>query len=164
MKKIFQIQAILFLGIFSLIFNTGCKKESTSEATKVTAHTYTVNSWAFDSPNYYTDLDVPELTSDNLNSAAVMVYYSVSQGVWISVPNTVYGTLHDYHMGFLTSVNRVEVTWFYDGTSNGSDPNTYYSTSVMCKVVVIPSSQRNANPDIDLTDYEQVKARFHLAD
>lgn len=164
MKKTISTQLILLFGIIGLTFSSACKKETVSASSKVTSHTFNVTSWGWDSPNYYTDLGVAEITADNLNSVAVMVYYSVSQGVWISVPNTVYGTLHDYHMGFLTSAGRVEVTWFYDGTSSGSDPNAYYSTNVQCKVVVIPESERKANPDIDLTNYEQVKARFKLAD
>jgi hypothetical protein len=148
-----------------VLFNAGCKKETPGTTNvNVIAHTYSVSSWQFASPNYYTDLGVAELTSSNINTAAVMVYFSKNPGTWIAVPYTQYETLHDYHMNFLTSAGTVEVRWFYDGTSAGSDPNAYYSATIQCKVVVIPQSVRLANPDLDVTNYNAVKTRFDLKD
>lgn len=144
---------------------SGCESEEPVDPAKqVSSHTFSVGSWSYSSPVHYADLPVSEITSANINSAGVMVYYSVYQNVWISVPYTVYGTLHDYHMGFVYDPGTVEVTWMYDGTSAGSDPNTYYGTTVRCKVVVVPSAARLANPDIDWNDYEEVKERFDLKD
>jgi hypothetical protein len=68
-------------------------------------------------------------------------------------------------MGFNTRTGSVQVTWVYDSQfSAGDDPNEYYGTTVRYKIVVIPESQRKANPDLDLTNYEAVKATFHLKD
>lgn len=161
MKRLL-LALITFLPV-SILF-LSCGKDDTSPSSQVAAHTYSVGTWYWDAPHHYVDLEVTELTAANVQSAGVMVYYSVSPGTWISVPYTVYGTVHDYHMGFSYAQNVVEVTWLYDGPSSGSDPNTYYSTTVKCKVVVVPSSVRQANPDLDWNDYEEVKNTFDLKD
>jgi hypothetical protein len=163
MRKSFIILTGLIAAL-SVFISSGCRDQAVDPATQVSSHTYSVSSWYWSAPHHYVDLGVEELTSSNLNSAGVMVYYSVSSGTWISVPYTVYGTVHDYHMGFHYAAGTVRVTWLYDGPSSGSDPNSYYSATVKCKVVVIPSSARLAHPDVDWNNYEEVRQRFHLND
>jgi hypothetical protein len=157
------ITTLVILSAVSMLYYS-CGKDSAAPESQVTAHTYSVSTWYWDAPHHYVDLQIDELTAANVQSAGVMVYYSVTPGTWISVPYTVYGTLHDYHMGFSYAQNVVEVTWLYDGPNSGSDPNAYYSTTVKCKVVVVPSSVRQANPDVDWNNYDQVKRTFHLKD
>lgn len=168
MKKTLRITSLLFITT-TLLFFAGCKKSSTGPAGKdgsanVTATTYSAGSWAWSSPNYYVNLSVPELTSANINSAAVMVYFKTANN-WIAVPYTQYNSPADYYMNFNTSVGNVQVTWFYDSSlSSGSDPNAYYSTTVQYKVVVIPPTVAKANPGLNLKDYAAVKTRFNLPD
>lgn len=167
MKNKLQITGILLLLISSLLVN-GCKKEGPpgpAGNANVTSRTFYVSSWSWDSPNYYADFNVPELTADNINSAAVLVYFRTTSGTWYAVPYTQYTSSSDYHMGFITVAGTVEVTWFYDNPlSSGSDPNAFYGTTVYYKVVVIPPAERKANPNLDLNNYEAVKAAFHLKD
>jgi hypothetical protein len=165
MKTTFSFVLMAAVAGSVLLTFSGCdSEEPVDPAKQVSAHTFSISNWNYASPEHYADLPVAAITSANINSVGVMVYYSAYPDVWVSVPYTVYGTVHDYHMGFLYDPGTVEVTWMYDGTSMGSDPNTYYGTTVKCKVVVVPSTARLANPNLDWNDYEQVKRRFHLKD
>jgi hypothetical protein len=161
MKHLDKISSIIFLFTLSVLI-VQCEDPAVDPATQVKSHTYSVGTWYWSSPHHYVNLDVPELTASNVQTAGVLVYYSSQPNVWTSVPYTVYGTLHDYHMGFRYAENLVEVTWMYDGASAGDDPNTYYSTTVKCKVVIVPSSARMANSDLDWNNFEEVQKRFDL--
>ncbi len=109
---------------------------------------------------WYTNLSVPALTLANINSAAVQVYFSTTRDVWFAVPFTEVASTN-YYMNFLTAPGDVEITWTYNG-GLGSDPNTYYSTAVQAKVVVIPLSA--TKPNVNLNNYSEVKAAYHLND
>ena len=167
MKKTLRINGIVFLAITTLMISS-CKKEGPQGPAgnaNVTSTLFSASSWAWSSPNYYCDFTVPELTSSNINSAAVLVYFSTVSGIWIAVPYTQYTNAYDYHMAFNTRAGMVEVTWVYDSSlSSGSDPNAYYGVTVQYKVVVIPPSARLANPNIDYTNYNEVKTAFNLKD
>lgn len=165
MKKKLQTTGIVLLT-FTLLLLNGCKKENPGPAgSTVTARTFTVSSWTWSSPYYYVNLGVPELTSGNINDAAVMVYFKANSSAWSALPYTQYNSPANYYMGFNTNSNNVQVNWVYDSSfSSGDDPNDYYGTQVRCKVVVIPPAERKANPNIDLTDYEAVKKAYHLED
>lgn len=161
MKKIYTTSITLLFFMIGILL-TNCEDAQVDPATQVKAHTFTVSSWYWSTPHHYTNLAVSEITSANLESVGVLVYYSTQSNVWTSVPYTVYGTLHNYYMGFRYLPGIVEVTWLYDGPSSGSDPNAYYGVNVKCKVVVVPSSAKVANPDLDWNNYEEVSRRFDL--
>lgn len=167
MKKTLQLFSLVTL-IVMLTFVSGCKKNNNNNSSnnnvKVLSSSFTITSWSWSSPNYYSNLSVPELTSDNINTAAVMVYFSTGSN-WIAIPFTQYNSPYNYYMGFNTGVGKVQVTWTYDSSlSSGDNPNTYYSATVKCKVVVIPPAKISANPDLNLKDYKAVKERFNLKD
>lgn len=165
-----KIYLTILFGITILVLN-GCKKKETPGPAgkdgnaNVTSTIFSAASWSWNSPHYYVNLSVPELTSSNINSAAIMVYFSTTGSGWIAVPYTQYDSPYDYFMGFNTSVGNVQVTWFYDSSaSSGSNPNTYYATTVKYKVVIIPPALVKANPNLNLDDYSAVKKRFNLKD
>jgi hypothetical protein len=141
-----------------------CRKKDVGNA-DITTRTFSVSSWTWRSPDYYTDLSVPELTSDNINVAGVMVYFSRSSNNWIAVPYTQYNSPYNYVMNFSSAPGTIEVSWFYDtGLFQGSDPNAYYNTTVQIKVVVIPPADRIKYPDVDYKNYNEVKKAFNLND
>lgn len=166
MKKI----KLICLIIFTIAFN-GCKKTETGPAGKdgnanVSATVFSVSSWSWSAPQYYSNLTVPEITSDNLTSSAIMAYFSKDNANWVALPFTQYNTPSNYFMGFNTSVGSVQITWIYDSSlSAGSNPNTFYSVgSTKFKIVVIPSAIKKTHPNIDMKNYKEVKRTFGLPD
>ena len=173
MKKNIQLHAVLISGIVLFLIN-GCSKDGATGPqgpigkdgkTNVITANFTMGSWLYKSPYYYENLYVPELTTQNIDSALVMVYFSTISSNWLALPYTQYNSPSDYYMGFVTSSDTVQVTWVYDGSlSSGKDPNTYYQTTVKCKVVVIPPNERRAHPNVNHHDYAEVKAAYNLKD
>ena len=171
MTRAIQIKTILFLGAVVLLIN-GCKKDGATGPqgpagqnghTNVFSNTYTMSSWSYITPHYYMNLSVPELTVNNIDSSLVMVYFSTTGSNWFALPYTQYNSPSDYYMGFASSSGNVQVTWVYDSSlSTGSDPNTYYGTTIKCKVVVIPRAMKQ--PHINHMNYEEVKTSYSLKD
>ncbi len=167
--KILKINTTLFFGVLIILFNS-CKKNTAGPAGKdgsanVTSTVFNASSWTYSSPYYYINLNVPELTSSNINSAAVMVYFSKSNGSWIAIPYTQYNLPSNYFMGFSSTIGNVQVTWFYDSSlSSGSNPNIFYGVTINLKVVVIPPAMIKLYPNIDLKNYNEVKETFNLKD
>ncbi len=158
------------LGVTLLMLIASCEKpededKETDDDVKVESRTFPNSSWSYTSPHHYIDLSVPELTTDNINSAAVLVYFSIVEGTWRAVPYTEYTSTYNYFMNFTTSVSSVKVTWTYNSAlSGGDDPNKYYGTNVKFKVVVIPSTVNAMKQSIDYNNYEEVSKAFDLKD
>ncbi len=157
----------LVVFVFLIVALNGCKKgdPGTNGSANVTSGVYSVSSWTYSSPQYSANFSVPDLTSANINTAAIMVYFS-NGGNWIALPFTQYNSPYNYFMGFNTGIGNVQVTWIYDTSlSSGKDPNSYYSSAALLyKVVIIPPSVMVANPNLDLKNYKDVKRRFNLTD
>lgn len=172
MKKTWILLSVILLGI-TLFICSSCQKDGATGPqgprgpagqngnSNITSKTFTMTSWPFSAPYYYSNLSVPELTTNNIDSAMVMVYFSTVGSVWLALPYTQYHSPYNYYMGFNTSAGNVQVTWFYDSSlSSGSDPNTYYGTTIRCKVVIIPPAL--IRPAVNYKSYEQVKASYDL--
>lgn len=167
MKTLKTISIITLLTIISLI--QGCTKKGDVGPTgkdgssNVSATVFQASSWSWSAPNYYINLNVPEITSENLTSAAIMVYFTKDNIKWTAVPFTQYNSTYNYFMGFNTSIGQVQVTWIYDTSlSSGDNPNVYYGVTVQYKVVVIPPAAKKANPNVDLSNYNEVKKAFNI--
>ncbi|MDP1803205.1 MAG: hypothetical protein Q8L81_17720 [Bacteroidota bacterium] len=169
MKKILKITILFFLGSIILVIN-GCKKTGPQgpagpagkdSPVNVYSTTFTMSSWSYTSPYYYRNLSVPELTSNNVDSSLVMVYFSTGGSNWFALPYTQYNSPVNYYMGFVSSVGNVQVTWVYNSSlSTGSDPNSYYGTTITCKAVVIPPAR--IKPGVNHQNYDDVKVAYGL--
>lgn len=164
MKKVLQILALILV----IITVGGCKKGKDGEPGKdgssnVTTRTFSVPTWSSNSSRWYTELSFPELTTDNINSASVQVYWSTVNGTWVAVPYTYIGTTNNYFMGFASMVNNIEIRWDCNSlVTIGSNPNSILGGTVQIKVVVIPPAQKKLN--INLSNYSEVKAAYNLKD
>ncbi|HEY6162749.1 MAG TPA: hypothetical protein VI112_16080 [Bacteroidia bacterium] len=164
MKKLYNF---LFVLVITTLLASGCKKEGPQGPpgnANIIHHTFSISSWSNNGYNWYSNLNVSELNSSNINTASVQVYFSVSNGTWVAVPYTEVTSPSNYFMNFLSSAGTVEITWTYNGVGLGSDPNAYYSATVQAKVVVIPPSARMKHPNVDLNNYEEVKKAFGIID
>lgn len=163
MKK--ALQAILIIMVTSVITISSCKKGEDGKPgnANVTSKTFSVPTWSSNSTRWYASLSVPEITTSNISTAAIQVYFSTDNTSWIALPNTVMASTN-YFMGYITAANIVEITWDYNGFGIGDSPNTLYSATSLFKVVVIPPAAITANPDLDLNNYDKVKIKFNLQD
>lgn len=165
MKTVIKTTYVIFSTL--LILLGGCKKgadgapgkDGKDGSVNVTSRTFSVSSWSSNSSRWYTQLSMPELTSANVNTAAVLVYIGTTSNNWIAIPSTVVLTTN-YFWGFIYTLSIVEVRWDYNGVGIGSDPNTIYGATVQVKVVVIPPSLRKK--DVDHTDYTAVANAYQL--
>ena len=168
-RQALKLATAAFLLI--LLIN-GCKKgddgvpgtPGKNGAANISSRTFTIDNWFYASPFHYVNLNVPELTTTNLNSAGVLVYFTTKGINWIALPYTQFAATN-YNMGFETSTGTVKITWFYNSSvESGDNPNVYYNTKVQYKVVVIPVAERVLKPNVNYNNYEEVKASFKLND
>ena len=128
----------------------------------VLSATYIVNNWTSSGNSFwYVSFNVPEITSSVNSGGAVQVFMSLDDGyTWDAVPFTQVNSPYNYYMSFITQPGLIEIDWVHEGGTLGSDPNSYYLATCRFKVVVIPPSARKEN--VDLTNYEAVKAAYDL--
>ncbi len=169
MKKLYTISFTTILIISSLILNSCQKTENGTPGkdgnSNVISKLYTINSsnWLNNGTRWYTFLTVSDLTTSNINSAAVQLFFGTTNNNWVAVPYTEIAT-SNYFMGFITSPNYIQVTW-ENNISLGNNPNIFYSiTTVNFKVVIIPPTARLSHPNLDLNNYNEIKKAFKLPD
>lgn len=168
MKKQLQINGLISSLLIMVLSLNSCKKGKDGEPGKdgssnVSSHTFSVTSWTDHSDYWYTQLQISELTSDNINTASVQVYFGTVNNVWRAVPYT-YVASTNYFMNYLTTIGMVEVRWEYNGIGSGNSPTSIYSATSQFKVVVIPPAAKKAHPNVDLNNYSEVKKTFDLKD
>ncbi len=158
---------LISLSTIVIVFNN-CRKEGPqgpqgpAGEVNVKSYTFQATNWQYSSSQWLQSFSIPELTPESIDSAAVLVYFK-EQTSWNALPFTEVASTN-YFMGFKYVVNAVTINWTYNGVFSGDDPTTYYGTTLTYKVVIIPDQARKANPDIDWTNYEEVKTRFDLKD
>jgi len=168
MNRLVKITCLILISGFIISFFSCTKKGEEGAPGKdgsanVSARTFTVTTWSSNSSFWYKQLSVPEITADNINSAAIMVYWGTVSNNWIALPYT-YVSSTNYFMGFLSAVNLIEVQWTYNGLGIGNSPNSELGNPVMIKVVVIPPALIKKNPDLDLSNYNEVRKTFKIQD
>lgn len=119
---------------------------------------YTIGSWSANSGAYYADLADNNLNSSILNTGTTEVFMSLDGGnSWEALPFTA----SPEFMGYITSINQVEVFWTNNNgllPPNYPDPNSYYATSVNIKIVDIASYVMKKHPTTNWKDWAQVNA------
>jgi hypothetical protein len=167
MKRIDRIKIVGLIIITAITVNS-CKKGKDGEPGKdgissVTSHTFSVSNWTDNATYWYTHLSTPELTSDNINSTSVQVYFSTVANNWQAMPFTYVGST-DHFMNYISAISLIEVRWEYNGAGSGSSPVTIYGAASMFKVVIIPPAIIKQHPNVDLNNYNEVKETFNLKD
>lgn len=167
MKAIHKLSLCSLIGL-SLLFISSCKKGEKGDPGKdgkvnVTSQTFSTGSWSSNSSFWYKQLSCPDLTQDNINSAAVSVYWGTTANNWTALPYT-YVSSTNYFMNFVTTVGNVEIRWYYNGIGIGDTPDQEFGKTVSFKVVIIPPGAKKANPDVDMNNYQEVKEAYNIAD
>ena len=147
---------LLFLSAAVLFLFSNCTKETYGN-TDIYSDTYTAD-WTFDDPSYRVTISEAKITQDVIDNGAVMVYISNGSGGWIALPCTLpqtasYASTYSYvlHSGGVT-------VWKTDTDLLTLDPGAYG----VFKIVVLSQHGLKQHPDLNLTDYEEVKKELNL--
>ena len=166
-KKIVE-KTFITLTLCTLIFTTSCKKPekgATGPAgptgnANVQSTTVTISNWSYSAPSYYVNLSYSAITSNIINSGAVLVYAQTGTGTYSQLPLTVYpSSSYSSSLEVVSSLGSVQVIWTDSDLTQPANPGTW-----TFKIVAIASSAIAENPNVDLNDYNQVKAAFNLND
>ena len=152
------LRTLLLLVVLSSLLSTGCTKEGKQGEQGVAGRdgnanvsSYTFDVYAGDWSSNSVFLYNPNITQSIVNSGAVQVYMESSpySGIWAALPLSISGTeiIHAHQL------NYVEII---------ASPQP--SSHERFKMVVIASSARLANPNVDYLNYEEVKKTFNLVD
>lgn len=107
----------------------------------------------------YTDVNFPQITQSILNSGLVCVFMqsTSSTGVWLNMPWTEFNTGYSSNYNFNYSLGSMRIF------KQDSDLVTPSNPGVRTfKVIIIPSSQREANPDVNWNNLAEIEKRFNV--
>lgn len=131
---------------------------ATGNANVIGTEPIVLNTWFYNSQQnwYASDINVPEITNEVLNTGLVMVYQRLVSGpnaIWIPLPDTYNNvtTNYDFYQGGLT---------VYSFNVNNTIPIA--PTGMVVRIVVVPASFRKANPDTNWHNFEEAKAILQL--
>ena len=162
MKKL--ILATLAVGI---LFVTSCTKQgpvgpqgptgATGNANVIGSDHITVNAWTYYAPTftYSATFAYADITSSVANYGLVEIYEQYTDGSWTNLPDINNGvqTVFNFSTGsFTIYMSKVDGSYM----PAPSNPITF-------RVVVIPSSVRQANPNTNWKDYKQAMAALAAA-
>lgn len=163
MISIKTISALLLLVTMTLF--SSCKKEGPAGPAgkdgnaNVVSSTITSSSWAYAAPSWVITFTNPAITQEIINSGAVLVYLKVGNS-YNQLPLTFYPS-SDYSttIEVSTFVGGLSLFWTDSDLIQPINPG-----SRTFKVVVIAASGRIQNPNVDYSNYEEVKSTFNLED
>lgn len=151
---------LLFIGMITLV---GCKKEQYQPKgdyvvkgqnnNNVQSAIYTINTWNGSNTYWWRDLDASDL---NL-TGVVMVYRK--NGTSYESLSTANANNYNESIGFDYDTYTKVIGIVHASISGAAIPNPGTETY---KVVTIPTSGMATNPNIDLSNYEEVSKAFDL--
>ena len=153
-----------FISCIAVILLNGCTKEGPAGPAgnaNVQSSTITFSSWLWDSSNNYdyADFNWSPITSAIVNSGAVFIYVNTATG-WVALPRTIYPT---------SSLSESQRIVYNVGTfriivqdSDLNPPNPALGSWTI-KVVAVASSIIKTNPNVNWSNYLEVKKTFNLA-
>lgn len=177
MKTIKKLSMLLLLS--STLINFSCTKEGpagpqgspgptgprgsdgNANVKSVTINVASGN-WILSGNTYYFDSYISEITTDIINSGSVQIFMesTSSTGVWLTMPwieyinSSIFSTYNFNH-----SWGKVRIFKVDSDITPPSNPGVR-----KFKVIVISSSARILNPNVDYTNYNEVKKTFNLKD
>lgn len=154
---------ITYLFLAAIIFIVGCAKDGatgpagptgsngTNGAANVTTTNYTASPGNWNTSGSWWKIDVPVSSLTDATKDVVLVYVKSGSVYWAMPAVNLYNTGDNYQFSYVSG----SVTLWYYYTSAPT-------VSWDFKIVVIPPSQRIANPNWN--NYKEVQATFNLKD
>jgi hypothetical protein len=159
-KTITSLVLLVTMTIFS-----SCKKEGPAGPAgedgnaNVVSSTITSSSWAYTAPSWAISFTYPAITQDIINSGAVLVYIKVGNN-YSQLPLTFYQSAsYSSTIEVSTFVGGLSLFWTDSDLTQPNNPG-----SQTFKVVVIAASGLIQNPNVDYSNYEEVKSTFNIVD
>lgn len=167
--------ALILLSITLFVFSS-CKKEGPAgpagkdgNANVISSNTLTLTNWSttFDNGTeflYSSTINWPSITQAIKDEGVVMIYIRTSASTnWTALPYSESGNGYSDAFNFEIGVGQVFID--FDGYDSSGSPGASALNGVFTiRMVAIPSSERKANPNVNLLDYNAVKAAYHLED
>jgi hypothetical protein len=148
--------------LLCLFITPGCNKDNTEPSLQSTTFTIPYSAWSWNSSSafLFTSKSWDKITQSIYDEGTVEVYLKTSSG-WAPLPRTIVlsGLVYDYAQSQRYTYNVGQIN-FYVQDDDLEQPNSF--TDWEMKAIVISSSQRRANPDLNWKDYEQVSQRFNI--
>ncbi|HYV91862.1 MAG TPA: hypothetical protein VE978_08765 [Chitinophagales bacterium] len=116
------------------------------------------SSWSWDGTNdlYYTDVQIPDITQSVIDAGTVQAFYSNSDfSYFIALPST--ESLLWIGYSYFLGIGEIDYG-LTDGTQPANPGTKYF------KMVVIPPAARQANPDVNWEDYNDIAKHFKITE
>ncbi|MGY6560946.1 MAG: hypothetical protein ACXITV_02455 [Luteibaculaceae bacterium] len=171
MKKLILIFTVLMLGALFLV--SSCTREVEGPPGRdgnanVNSRTVTINpnDWIIDGNSQIADIIMPTLTADILNNGAVLAYMEFGSNIWLHLPTTIQLFDEQAEENFFvtleveSSIGLVSIYWSeLDLEFLASNPGTQ-----RFRIVTIGGNSLRESPEVDFSNYNQVKEVFQIAD
>lgn len=162
-KLLFALVLLSTLFLFTRCTKEGPEGPAGKDGNaNVKSSTVTFSNWTWDSGNsyMYVDFTWSAITSSIVNSGALLIYVNTTSG-WAQLPRTIYPSAsYSESQRFTYNVGSFRIIV---QDSDFLQPTPALGTWTI-KVVAIEASARKANPDLDWSNYNDVKERFNLTD
>lgn len=167
-KTLFSILAIVSIGLFL----ASCTKTVADNGADAVTSVFDIKAsdWSGSGGSYTIVQPLSELTTNITDQGAVWIYFSYDGGAHYELlPSIGIGDANSTHFynfaadqGDDNNNTDGYVTLYANQTDNGADAKP--NLSIRVKVVSIPSSLMSAHPNVDKTNYNEVKSVFKLKD
>lgn len=167
-KTIARLAAILVISALAL--TPGCKKAEKGDkgdkgdtgaagsngVANIQTYTAYISNWVPDGTDYTATVSVPIITSEVVSKGTIQVWIDASGGSGASyeaLPYAYYG----FAMNYTFSVGQITLRFSELDGSQALNPGAGF-----IKVVAIPPSM--IKPNVNMRDYNEVKAAYNLKD
>ena len=161
MRKV-TLFCVAFLAMCCLASCRGPKTNANVYSSTVTVYE---SDWRWDNTSWRVDLRFDAINLNVHNDGAVLVYMD-NENTWRQLPMTFYYTDYDNQGNLVNCSSSLEVSSYDGGVSIFWTENDFYNGRRIgthrFKIVTISNADYSARPEVDYSNYEEVKRVFQI--
>ena len=161
MRKV-TLFCVAFLAMCCLASCRGPKTNANVYSSTVTVYE---SDWRWDNTSWRVDLRFDAINLNVHNDGAVLVYMD-NENTWRQLPMTFYYTDYDNQGNLVNCSSSLEVSSYNGGVSIFWTENDFYNGRKIgthrFKIVTLSNADYSARPDVDYSNYEEVKKVFQI--
>ena len=161
MRKV-TLFCVAFLAMCCLASCRGPKTNANVYSSTVTVYE---SDWRWDDVSWRVDLEYDAINLAVHNDGAVLVYMD-NENTWRQLPMTFYYTDYDNQGNLVNCSSSLEVSSYNGGVSIFWTENDFYNGRKIgahrFKIVTLSNADYSARPDVDYSNYEEVKRVFQI--